>query len=78
MNDARFNNKIVLVVGTTVGIGQVFCQRSSDKQTNLILHLVRNIGKPKDVVEAILYLWSDDSSWVNTTILPIDSGMKVK
>ena len=34
------------------------------------------IGKPEDVVEAILYLASDDSSWVTGTIIPIDGGMK--
>ena len=40
------------------------------------LHPMGRIGKPEDVVEAILYLASDDSSWVTGTIIPIDGGMK--
>lgn len=39
------------------------------------MHPLGRIGTPKDVVGAILYLASDQSSWVTGTIIPIDGGL---
>jgi len=41
-------------------------------------HPIGRIGLPDDVAKAILYLASDDSSWVTGAILPIDGGMSTK
>ncbi|MEO9276766.1 MAG: SDR family NAD(P)-dependent oxidoreductase [Nitrososphaera sp.] len=37
-------------------------------------HPIGRIGLPKDVANAILYLVSDDSSWITGAILPVDGG----
>jgi len=41
-------------------------------------HPIGRIGQPEDVAKAILYLASDDASWVTGSILVIDGGESVK
>jgi len=41
-------------------------------------HPIGRIGKPLDVAQAILYLASEESSWVTGAILPIDGGAVIK
>jgi NAD(P)-dependent dehydrogenase (short-subunit alcohol dehydrogenase family) len=38
-------------------------------------HPLGRIGQPGDVAEAILFLASDQSSWITGTILPVDGGV---
>jgi NAD(P)-dependent dehydrogenase (short-subunit alcohol dehydrogenase family) len=38
-------------------------------------HPLGRIGQPADVVNAILFLASDDASWITGTILPVDGGV---
>ncbi|MFM9975589.1 MAG: SDR family NAD(P)-dependent oxidoreductase [Beijerinckiaceae bacterium] len=38
-------------------------------------HPLGRIGQPKDVVSAILFLASEDASWITGTILPVDGGV---
>lgn len=38
-------------------------------------HPLGRIGQPPDVAEAILFLASDQSSWITGTILPVDGGV---
>jgi NAD(P)-dependent dehydrogenase (short-subunit alcohol dehydrogenase family) len=40
------------------------------------MHPLGRIGTPEDIVDAILYLASDKSSWVTGTIIPIDGGLR--
>ena len=44
------------------------------KQEILNLHPLGRIGTPEDVAQAILYLASDESSWVTGTALVVDGG----
>jgi dihydroanticapsin dehydrogenase len=41
-------------------------------------HPIGRIGQPEDVAKAILYLASDDASWVTGSVLVIDGGESVK
>ena len=41
-------------------------------------HPIGRIGVPEDVAKAILYLVSEDSSWVTGAVLPIDGGSLTK
>jgi NAD(P)-dependent dehydrogenase (short-subunit alcohol dehydrogenase family) len=38
-------------------------------------HPLGRIGQPADVAEAILFLASDQSSWITGTVLPVDGGV---
>lgn len=38
-------------------------------------HPLGRIGQPCDVAEAILFLLSDQSSWITGTVLPVDGGV---
>jgi NAD(P)-dependent dehydrogenase (short-subunit alcohol dehydrogenase family) len=38
-------------------------------------HPLGRIGQPKDVVGAMLFLASDDASWITGTVLPVDGGV---
>jgi NAD(P)-dependent dehydrogenase (short-subunit alcohol dehydrogenase family) len=39
------------------------------------IHPLGRVGQPADVAEAILFLASDQSSWITGTILPVDGGV---
>jgi len=39
------------------------------------IHPLRRIGEPEDVAHAVLYLLSEQASWLTGTILPVDGGM---
>jgi NAD(P)-dependent dehydrogenase (short-subunit alcohol dehydrogenase family) len=70
----RFNGVALGLVETP--LSQFLTQNEISKKASVSLHPMGRIGTPEDVVEAILYLASDDSSWVTGTIIPIDGGMK--
>ncbi|USB33141.1 glucose 1-dehydrogenase [Paenibacillus sp. YPG26] len=38
-------------------------------------HPLGRIGQPRDMVSAILFLASDEASWITGTILPVDGGV---
>ncbi|NGZ03235.1 MAG: hypothetical protein CV090_09315, partial [Nitrospira sp. WS238] len=46
-------------------------------QTILAQYAIRRPGKPEEVANLILYLASDESTWVTGTTFPIDGGMTV-
>ena len=53
----------------------------SDEQVRQVLptfdtfHPLGRNGQPKDVAEAILFLASDQASWITGTVLPVDGGV---
>jgi NAD(P)-dependent dehydrogenase (short-subunit alcohol dehydrogenase family) len=49
-----------------------------DRSMAVAEHPIGRIGVPEDVVKAILYLVSEDSSWITGAILPIDGGAITK
>ena len=38
-------------------------------------HPLGRNGQPKDVAEAILFLASEQASWITGTVFPVDSGV---
>ena len=70
----RFNGVALGLIDTP--LSKFITQNEISIKASESLHPMGRIGKPEDVVEAILYLASDDSSWVTGTIIPIDGGMK--
>ncbi|MDE1769226.1 MAG: SDR family oxidoreductase [Thaumarchaeota archaeon] len=55
-----------------------FLGSEADRAMAVAEHPIGRIGTPEDVAKSILYLVSDDSSWVSGAILPIDGGIMTK
>ncbi|MCW8849650.1 MAG: SDR family oxidoreductase [Melioribacteraceae bacterium] len=70
----RFNGVALGLVETP--LSKFLTENEISRKASESLHPMGRIGIPEDVVEAILYLSSDDSSWVTGSIIAIDGGMK--
>jgi NAD(P)-dependent dehydrogenase (short-subunit alcohol dehydrogenase family) len=55
-----------------------FLRNEIDRSMAISEHPIGRIGVPEDVAKAILYLVSDDSSWITGAILPVDGGAITK
>jgi NAD(P)-dependent dehydrogenase (short-subunit alcohol dehydrogenase family) len=70
----RFNGVALGLVDTP--LAKFLTENKISMQASVSMHPLGRIGAPNDVAEAILYLASEDSSWVTGSIIPIDGGMK--
>lgn len=50
----------------------------ADRAMAIAEHPIGRIGMPEDVAKAILYLVSEDSSWITGAVLPVDGGIITK
>lgn len=55
-----------------------YLMTESDRAIASSEHPIGRIGDPDDVASAILYLVSEDSSWVTGAVLPVDGGAAVR
>lgn len=55
-----------------------FLQDKQAKKTLESSFPLRTIGGPEDISGAVVYLCSDDATWVTGTILTVDGGMSAK
>lgn len=72
----RFNGVALGLVDTPLSEEAKLTTTEKALEISRNLHPLGRIGKPEDIVNAILYLASDQSSWQTGTIIPIDGGMK--
>ncbi len=71
----RFNGVALGLVDTPLAAGAKLTTNEKALEISNKMHPLGRIGKPVDIVDAILYLASDKSSWVTGTIIPIDGGL---
>jgi dihydroanticapsin dehydrogenase len=57
---------------------QPYLENEVDRSMAVAEHPIGRIGMPEDVAKAILYLVSEDSSWITGAILPVDGGVITK
>jgi len=57
---------------------QPYLENEIDRSMAVAEHPIGRIGMPEDVAKAILYLVSEDSSWITGAILPVDGGVITK
>jgi len=57
---------------------QSYLGNEIDRSMAIAEHPIGRIGIPEDVAKAILYLVSEDSSWITGAILPVDGGVITK
>jgi len=55
-----------------------FLRTEADRAITVADHPIGRIGSSNDIAHAILYLASEDSSWVTGAILPIDGGAALR
>jgi dihydroanticapsin dehydrogenase len=46
------------------------------KRASVSMHPMGRIGVPQDIADAVMFLASDESSWITGAVLPVDGGMK--
>ena len=74
----RFNGVALGLVDTPLSARAKLTTNEKALKISNDMHPLGRIGKPEDIVDAILYLASEKSSWVTGTIIPIDGGLAVK
>lgn len=55
-----------------------FLKNQKDRDMMNYEHPIGRMGQPEDVAKGVLYLVSDDASWVTGTVLTIDGGESLK
>lgn len=70
----RFNSVALGLVDTPMA--EFLTKNEISKKASEALHPMGRIGRTTDIAGAVLYLASDDSSWVTGTTLHVDGGMK--
>ncbi|MDE1828744.1 MAG: SDR family oxidoreductase [Thaumarchaeota archaeon] len=55
-----------------------YLRTEADRAMAVAEHPIGRIGIPEDVANAVLYLASEDSSWITGAILSVDGGVAVK
>ena len=73
----RFNGVALGLVDTPLSARAKLTTNEKALKISNEMHPLGRIGKPEDIVEVILYLASDRSSWVTGAIIPIDGGLSV-
>jgi NAD(P)-dependent dehydrogenase (short-subunit alcohol dehydrogenase family) len=64
------------IIETPMITGSAIGKRYTPEQVEKLMErrLIRRFGQPEEVVDALLYLTSDESSYVTATVLAVDGG----
>lgn len=73
----RFNGVALGLVDTPLAAGAKLTTNEKALEISNKMHPLGRIGKPEDVVDAIRYLASNNSSWVTGAIIPVDGGLSI-
>jgi len=71
----RFNGVALGLVDTPLSAAANLTSNEKSLEISKKMHPIGRIGKPEDIAHAILYLASDNSSWVTGAIIPVDGGL---
>jgi NAD(P)-dependent dehydrogenase (short-subunit alcohol dehydrogenase family) len=71
----RFNAVALGLVDTPLAAEAKLTTNEKALEISNKMHPLGRIGKPEDIVDAILYLASNNSSWVTGAIIPVDGGL---
>jgi len=71
----RFNGVALGLIDTPLSASAKLTTNENALKISNEMHPLGRIGKPEDVINAILYLASNESSWITGAILPIDGGL---
>ena len=75
-HDIRFN---VACLGSIIGDSTIWQDRENEQPGILDdiadMYPLKRYGKPEDAAHAICFLVSDEASWINGIVLPVDGGL---
>lgn len=75
-HDIRFN---VVCLGSIIGESTIWQDRENEQPGILgdlaEMYPLKRYGEPEDAAHAVCFLVSDESSWINGVVLPVDGGL---
>lgn len=66
---------LIVDLGANTGMtAPIFAKNEGMAQGLATMHPFRGLGEPEDIARAILFLASEDNSWMTGAMMPVDGG----
>ena len=79
MFSGRFEDKTIVVTGGGSGIGLQTEKMGNEMFQSLVnAHAMKRLGEPEEMSSAILFLLSEEASFITGVALPVDGGYHLK
>jgi NAD(P)-dependent dehydrogenase (short-subunit alcohol dehydrogenase family) len=62
------------LIGTDTPMVAPIFAKEGVKESIEALHPFRGIGQPEDIARAVVFLASEDNSWMTGVMMPVDGG----